>query len=84
MWLVGLSAGSSLVALMLETGSPGRTAVAAAGATILGLGWLKARIILSRYLRLAEAPAILRGFELALALFVLLLAGLYLWGGAGG
>ncbi len=49
-----------------------------AGATILTLAWLKARVILLRYLGLAEAPFWARGFGISLALFCLLLLGLYL------
>ncbi|MBC7153389.1 MAG: nitric oxide reductase F protein [Rhodobacteraceae bacterium] len=55
---------------------PGLTAFA--GALILALAWLKARVILARYLGLAAAPFWRRGFEVALALFCLLLLGLYL------
>lgn len=49
-----------------------------AGATILTLAWLKARVILLRYLGLAQAPFWARGFGISLALFCLLLLGLYL------
>lgn len=49
-----------------------------AGATILTLAWLKARVILLRYLALAQAPFWARGFGISLALFCLLLLGLYL------
>ena len=45
---------------------------------ILTLAWLKARVILGRYLGLAAAPFWRRGFNLSLALFCLLLLGLYL------
>lgn len=42
---------------------------------LLGLAFFKARIILARYLDLAQAPRILSGFTLALALwFALALA----------
>ena len=51
---------------------------AAAGGVILLLAWLKARVILGRYLGLVAAPSWRRGFGLALALFCLLLLGLYL------
>lgn len=50
----------------------------AAGAAILTLAWLKARVILLRYLGLAQAPFWARGFGISLALFCLLLLGLYL------
>ena len=50
----------------------------ASGIAVLILAWLKARIILARYLGLAAAPAWARGFDLALGgLFVIFLA-LYL------
>ena len=51
---------------------------AAAGISALMLAWLKARIVLSRYLGLAAAPSWQRGFEISLAFFCLLLLGLYL------
>ena len=51
---------------------------ALAGAAILTLAWLKARIILARYLGLAQAPFWARGFGIVLALFCTLLLGLYL------
>ena len=70
--LVVLSALSTLASLR---GVGGGAAVLA----VLVLAWAKARIILNRYLRLAQAPAIARGFALSLALFMALLAGLALW-----
>lgn len=73
-WLIGLSLCSTL--LSLWHWSPALTPLA--GALILTLGWLKARVILGRYLGLAAAPFWRRGFEIALALFCLLLLGLYL------
>ncbi|MCF3973527.1 nitric oxide reductase F protein [Paracoccus salsus] len=72
--LIGLSLGSTTLTLWHW---PPKFA-ALAGALILTLGWLKARVILSRYLGLAAAPFWRRGFELALAMFCLLLLGLYL------
>jgi hypothetical protein len=51
---------------------------ALAGAVILTLAWLKARVILGRYLGLAQAPFWARGFGVSLALFCGLLLGLYL------
>ncbi|MAU53191.1 MAG: nitric oxide reductase F protein [Roseovarius sp.] len=72
--LLGLSLGSTALSLR-----PWPTELAApAGAVILTLAWLKARVILARYLGLAAAPSWRRGFDLALALFCLLLLGLYL------
>lgn len=49
-----------------------------AGVAILTLSWLKARIILQRYLGLAQAPFWARGFNIGLALSCLLFLGLYL------
>ncbi|MFB9149777.1 nitric oxide reductase F protein [Roseovarius ramblicola] len=72
--LIGLSLGSTVLSLWHW---PPRLA-ALAGALILTLGWLKARVILARYLGLAAAPFWRRGFNLSLALFCLLLLGLYL------
>lgn len=72
--LLGLSLGST--ALSLRPWSP--ELAAPAGSLILALAWLKARVILARYLGLAAAPSWRRGFDLALGLFCLLLLGLYL------
>ncbi len=75
--LIGLSLGSTL--LSLAPVPPGLSAVA--GALILGLAWLKARVILGRYLGLVAAPFWHRGFGISLAGFCLLLLGLYLAAG---
>ena len=48
------------------------------GALILAIAFLKMRLILTRYLGLADAPFWRRGFDADLGLFVLLLLGLYL------
>jgi len=72
--LLALSLGSTAVSLWHWP--PGLTAVG--GGIILTLAWLKARVILGRYLGLAAAPFWRRGFNLSLALFCLLLLGLYL------
>jgi hypothetical protein len=45
---------------------------------ILTLAWLKARVILGRYLGLVNATFWARGFGISLALFCALLLGLYL------
>lgn len=71
-WLVALSIGSTVVALSLQ-----RLDATLAGVVILTLAWLKARVILSRYLGLAEVPAIAFGFGLVLGLFMLAALGLY-------
>lgn len=73
-WLIGLSLGSAAVSLWQWP----PLLAAAAGGIILALAWLKARVILARYLGLAGAPFWRRGFGIALALFCLLLLGLYL------
>lgn len=72
--LVALSGASAVVA-ELAIGGLDRRVV---GAVILLLALMKARVILSRYLGLAEAPSWRRGFNLVLTLFCLLLLGLYL------
>ena len=72
-WLVLLSAASTAVALNLT-----ELQVTVAGTIILTLAWLKARMILSRYLGLAAVPPIARGFGLVLALYMLVALGLYL------
>lgn len=51
---------------------------AAAGLAILGAAWIKARIVLSWYMGLANAPIWQRGFDICLGIFVLTLAVLYL------
>jgi uncharacterized membrane protein YjjP (DUF1212 family) len=72
--LVALSGASAVVA-ELAIGGLDRRVV---GAVVLLLALMKARVILSRYLGLAEAPSWRRGFNLVLTLFCLLLLGLYL------
>jgi nitric oxide reductase NorF protein len=72
--LIALSLGSTALSLSaLWTLWP-----AAAGVAVLALAWLKARIILSRYLGLAAAPTWMGRFDFALAFLCLLLLGLYL------
>lgn len=72
LWLVALSAFSMVVA---ATGLHPRWLAA----VVLPVAWVKAQIILDRYLGLAQAPAIARGFALALALYMVLLIGLAVW-----
>ncbi|WP_347265916.1 nitric oxide reductase F protein [Paracoccus sp. (in: a-proteobacteria)] len=74
--LIGLSAVSTVIALVLPRLDA--NGLKAASAVILVIAWLKARVILSRYLGLAAVPAIGRGFGLVLALFMLAAIGLYL------
>ena len=71
-----------LIALCLATTAiaalgPEPSAPLALGAVILAIAFLKMRLILTRYLGLANAPFWRRGFDVTLALFVLLLLGLY-------
>lgn len=73
-WLLALSLGSTVVSLWAWPDG----LAPLAGATILVLAWLKARVILARYLGLAAAPFWRRGFDISLALFCLLLLGLFL------
>lgn len=68
-WLMALSVAVTLAA---ASGMGGR----ALAAVVLPIAWIKAQIILNRYLGLAQAPAIARGFALALGVFMLLLIGL--------
>ncbi len=72
--LIALSAGSTAVAALVAMDLHR----AAAGAAILLLAWLKSRVILSRYLGLAQAPGWRRGFNLVQGLFCLLLLTLFL------
>ena len=64
-WLVALSALTTAAAAGLD----GRWLLLA----VLPLAWAKAQLILNRYLRLSQAPAIARGFALVLALFMALM-----------
>lgn len=66
-FLVALSVGSTLAAISGMTGP-------ALALIVLALAWAKAQLILNRYLGLARAPAIARGFALALAIFMAMLA----------
>lgn len=68
-WLVVLSAVSTLVALM---GMQPRWLAL----VVLPIAWAKAQLILDRYLGLAQAPQVARGFALALAAVMVLLIGL--------
>lgn len=77
-WLTGLSVVSTAGAILVSTGALTGIGVTFAGAAILTLAWLKARVILSRYLGLASAPFWLRGFDLILGFYAVLLLVLYL------
>lgn len=80
LWLLTLSAASTALSLAVSRGSIAGGLSPLAGATILALAWAKARWILDAYLRLSEAPALRRGFALALGLYAVLLLVLYLAG----
>ena len=67
--LLALSALSTAAAAGLP---PGRGLALA----VLALAWVKARLILDHYLRLAQAPSLSGGFALVLALVMLLMAAL--------
>lgn len=77
-WLVALSLGSTALSVAVASGATGGRLATAAGAAILALAWAKARLILTRYLGLAEAPFWRRGFEIVLGLYALGMLGLYL------
>lgn len=66
-----LSAGSTVVALS-QIGAP------VSGLLVLALAWAKARLIFLWYLDLADVPGWRGGVQFGLALFLLLLTGLYL------
>ncbi|MFX0546837.1 cytochrome C oxidase subunit IV family protein [Roseovarius sp. S1116L3] len=72
--LLFLSAVSTVAAAAITAGYDARIA----GGIVLLLALMKARVILSRYLGLAEAPSWRRGFNLSLTLFMLGALGLYL------
>ena len=67
--LIALSAASTLIA---ASGLQGRMLALA----VLPLAWIKAQLILNRYLHLSQAPPIARGFALSLGVFMALLIGL--------
>lgn len=76
--LLVLSAGSTAIAVALPSlnGAVLRGAVLA----LLVLAWLKARVILMRYLGLADVPVAARAFQTGLGLFMIAAAALYLLG----
>lgn len=75
-WLALIALGLATTALAARIGETGSTPWL--GALILAIALLKMRLILTRYLGLAEAPFWRRGFTATLAAFVLLLLALYL------
>lgn len=72
--LLVLSAASVIASILVGAGVP----QAAIGAAVFFLAWLKARVILLRYLGLWEAPAWAAGFTWVLGLYGFLMLGLYL------
>lgn len=78
--LLALSGASTVLSIAVAGGMLSGGAVTLGGAAILALAWAKARTILNAYLRLDEAPALRRGFGLALGLYAILLLGLFLAG----
>ena len=76
--LVALSSLATAVSLLRPVSPP--WAGTAAGAVILVLAWLKARVILDRYLGLAGVPGARRGFGAGLGAFALAALVLYALG----
>ncbi|WP_306144037.1 hypothetical protein [Roseibium sp. MMSF_3412] len=68
----------SCASVMVAAGAAQMHAAWGTGALVLVFAWIKARIVLSRYLGLCQVPRILSGFNWALGLLCLLLLGLYL------
>jgi len=73
-WLVGLGLATTAAAGGVSSGA----AVPVLGVLLLAVAFLKARLILGRYLGLDRAPAWRRAFLGAIAALLMLLAGLYL------
>ncbi|WP_068116794.1 hypothetical protein [Tropicimonas marinistellae] len=71
--LLLLSGLSTVIASLVTRG----LAPVAVGGAILVLAWLKARVILSRYLGLWKAPGWRAGFNWVLGFYCLLLLALY-------
>ena len=76
--LIVLSAGSTGIAALRPALPHG--AAMAAGAAILALCWLKARVILGSYLGLDAVPGIRRGFGVVIGLYLAAVLALYLLG----
>lgn len=72
--LIGLSGASAVVATAV-TNDVARTG---SGAVILLLAFLKARVILSRYLGLSQAPTWRAGFNWVIGIYCLVLLALFL------
>ncbi|CTQ53632.1 hypothetical protein LP7551_02157 [Roseibium album] len=67
--------GASVAAAFIAGAGMGESVV---GVLVLLFAWMKARVILARYLGLWQAPFWQSGFNWVLGLFCLLLLGLYL------
>lgn len=72
-WIILLALSALTTALAVAQPALTGWAIPACSSVLLGLAWLKARVILARYLGLAAAPDWLRGFNLVLALYAGLL-----------
>lgn len=68
----------SAASVLIAAGFTDRLSAGATGALVLVFAWMKARVVLSRYLGLWQAPTWLSGFNWVLGLFCLLLLGLFL------
>lgn len=77
--LIALTALTTVIALA-RPDTP-RVAVIASGAVILGLAWLKARVILGRYLELDAHPGPRRVFGTVLGMWAIAALGLYVAAG---
>jgi hypothetical protein len=73
-WLMALSLATTALSLAVRH----MPVPALAGAAILAIAYLKARLILASYLGLAATPFWRRGFDLAIGAYVILLLALYL------
>lgn len=76
--LVGLTVLTSVLAKFIASADMSGGAMMVAGPMLLLLALAKARIILARYLGLAQVPSVLRGFTVVLLLYLVLLAALYI------
>ena len=66
------------VSVLIAAGAAGWLSAGAAGTLVLVFAWLKARVILSRYLGLWQAPVWLSGFNWTIGFYCLLLVVLFL------
>lgn len=75
-WLILLALSGASVAVSQLEGS--NVPIAVIGATIFLFAWIKARVILLRYLGLSAAPAWAAGFTWVLGLYGFIMLTLYL------